>query len=422
LKNFLKAKIKNLLGKTKRMIFSIPNKYGYKLKIKTDIYKLNTKESFSSFTKFDYVIFGIGRIGSKAIQTFINLHPEIFTISRKEVDKYLTGSKIDLLTLHKRYRNKLEWLKSKKIKSVIVIHNNAEIYDKASLKKFCEIANNAILFVRDPFENIKSHYNQGIYNSPKPSGYHLKQWDKIDLLKRNFNKSELDHLNHYLNSKIKNIKYNSISKELKRFFKDLKLLDFTLLRDQNEIQNLFKILGVSEFFHPSFNEPQNDLLQRYFRHNFFKLKIADSFEIKCRFSILENFINSNDEKVYKRLIRLNLKEDISINKKLLKHIDVIFLEEDYQEILLEDRKYLFDKFIDKDLLLDIFDKMIDRIKRVEFYFDKMKNKYNEKYFIRKLLKNKDIILSDIEQFVEIYPEFNHYKEKFISKINEISHL
>ena len=36
---------------------------------------------------------------SNAIQTFLNLHPENFTISSKELDKYIIGSKIDLLKI-----------------------------------------------------------------------------------------------------------------------------------------------------------------------------------------------------------------------------------------------------------------------------------------------------------------------------------
>ena len=147
----------------------------------------------------------------------------------------------------------------------------------------------------------------------------------------------------------------------------MKVVDFELLKDQNKIQNLFKILQVNEFFHPSFEEPQNDVIQRYFRYNPFKFRIADSFEIKCRFSILQNYINSNDEKIYRKLIRLNLLEEISLNKKLLKHVDLIFLEEDYQEILLEDRKFLDQKFIDQYQLISLFKNMIKKINGTRFF-------------------------------------------------------
>ena len=419
MKNFLINTIKTLLGKVKRKIFNLPHKFGYSLKLKSNIYKFTNKDSLPSTKKFDYIILGIGRIGSKAIQSFLNLHPEIFTISRKEIDKYIIGSKIDILQLQKKYRKKLDWLKSKKIKSVLVIHNNSGIYNNFMLSKFSKITDNAILFVRDPIENIKSHYKQGIYNSTKPSGYHLEQWDRVDLLNRNFEKSELEHLNKYLNNSIKNIKYYSKIKQTKRFFNDLKVVDFELLKDHNKIQNLFKLLEVNEFFHPSLDEPQNDLLQRYFRHNPFKFRIADSFEIKCRFSILRNYINSNDEKIYRKLISLNLPEEISLNKRLLKHVDVIFLEEDYQEILLEDRKFLNDKFIDEYQLISLFKNMIKKIKRVEVFFDRMKKKYEEQYLNRVFLNNKDKILYDIEKFIEIYPELNSYKKSIISKLKEV---
>ena len=50
-------------------------------------------------------------------------------------------------------------------------------------------------------------------------------------MNRNFEKSELEHLNKYLNNSIKNIKYYSKIKQTKRFFNDLKVVDFELLKE-----------------------------------------------------------------------------------------------------------------------------------------------------------------------------------------------
>lgn len=398
----------------KLFIYRIINILGYKIEKKKDIYfKINYKEK--ECLKFDYIIFGLGRIGSKAIQSFINLHPEIYTISRKEIDKFLhfkyNRDNFELKDLNKNYQNKLEWLKKNNIKSVLVIHNNAGIYNKKNLKYFSTIAEKAILVVREPFGLIKSFYNHGIYNSLKPKAYYINSWgENIKYNKSKFNKKFSKIHKNYFEKKIKELKYHEVSNILKNHFSELHILDFSIISNNENIQKLFKVLQIKSFYHEAFDELQSGIFQRYFQKNYLNLKISNSFYLRCRFSVNPTLITHNDEEPTVKIIEIPLKKQIVIKNLKIKKFYLICEEKIFNCIKSEDRKFINKNYLDLKFIEKEFIKMSEKIKYIEMVLDRVKEEHMNENFRKIITSNKNNLKIEVEKFVENHSEFVHYRD------------
>lgn len=401
----------NLKSFMKKLLKILLSSIGFELKREISPYKTFKKEKKQNI-KFDFIIFGTGRTGSKAIQSYLNIHEQIYTISRKELDKAIYHKKNGLLHLRDDYENKLIWLKENNIKSVLVVHQFIGIYTKEKISQISKICENAILITRNPYDVINSCYNHLWYYSLNPIAYDIKGWDfnnkDFKINNNRFNSKTYKFHKNSMKQQVAIMNYFYITKMLQKYFKITHVLDFEITKSANGIQSLFSLIGVDSFYHESFNESQNGHLERYFRLNRFEFLFFNIFKLTCRFDIRSNPISSNDEKEWVPIMKFDI--DYKIKQKIkVENVWLMCPSDELSQVKLEDRNLLKDKYLDKNLFKDLFVEMIEKIFEIENMMAKIiKKEFYENYYEKFNSQSSE----DLIKFVDNYPQFKSYLKEY----------
>ena len=282
----------NNLIMIKNYVQSIFNKAGYIIRKKPRRVQLKTK-----VTKFDFVIFSGGRTGSKALQFFLNQHPQIYIISRKELDFALKSKGNGIKDLINSFSGTLNILQNINIKCGIVIHNHIDSLKPETISALSAICKKGIFVVRNPMDVIQSCKRHLFYYSINPIAYKLFEFGHrnkplclsdyseniITAYKKNFAKhlSSLSYLEH--------------AENIKKKFSNLITFKFEDIIKPNGFEKLIKFVGCDIKHKVDLSYKVNNSIERYLRHNQFNLTLPSGAILKCRLGTTKDTIYHTDD-------------------------------------------------------------------------------------------------------------------------------
>ena len=314
-------------------------------KISTELSKVSSIKKINNLNlKFDYIICGLPRSGSKAIQEILTSHDDLYIFSRNNLDEALSKGGKGLLRFHKSSQNILKYAKDNNIKTVLIVHHWHQLLSNEILATIKDIINQPILVIRDPIEAYISSYNNAWYYSFKKSAYFFGSWNLTDVKSITPIENILNIRNQHLNIMKQHmygldyVKFHAIL--CNKLEKKIPIMDFSILKSKKGISNLFKILDVKDIFHDYFLEPQQDRLWRYGHRNPIQMNYIDHIPIQLRYVFKEHLNESTEEPRTIPLESFQWTEGRIFNLRVPKKYYLSILENDFFSMNAEQKSFL----------------------------------------------------------------------------------
>lgn len=273
-------------------IQTIFNKIGYQLLKKTRRVQLKTK-----ITKFDFIIFSGGRTGSKALQFFLNQHPQIYIISRRELDFAMQSKGNGIKDLIYNFSSTLNKLKNMNIKCGIVIHNHIDALKPEMISTLSTICEKAIFIVRNPMDVMQSSKRHLLYYSIKPSAYKLFEFGYRDtpLSLSDYSENIITVYKKNFVKELSSLSYFYHAENIRKKFSNLITFKFEDITKTQGFEKLIKFIGCDSNYNVDLGYRVNGSINRYLRHNHFDVILPSGIILKCRLETTSNTIFNTDD-------------------------------------------------------------------------------------------------------------------------------
>lgn len=219
--------------------------------------------------KFDFLFVPLSRGGSRVLQTYLSLHPDIFVPLRLQLDDALQKrEEVEFLLKYQNLIRSLDYARTG-----IVQHGSLGLQEDSDVpERLAKIVktDRFIMSVKDPFLAMRSIYNHQIFAST--SNYCFSRaginWfeDGVDLLalirgdwapKPQGPLIELPEFGWEFLSQLINagFHYHKVEMNYRRFFGDCETIDIVELADDiaTALPRLYELVGVDKAFtHPKF--------------------------------------------------------------------------------------------------------------------------------------------------------------------------
>ena len=315
--------------------------YTFSVQIQKNI---RNQRSSAQNLKFDYLICGFPRTGSKAVQEILTSHEDVYVFCRNNLDDAFSGGQKSLLKFHKAAQRILKYAKNQNIKTVLITHHWHQLFSKDILNTISYIVDQPIVMIRKPRDAYLSSYNNAWYYSFKKSAYYFGSWHfdgQVSALPIE-DKWQLD-TQHKKIMKIhkRGLDYSKFYELLcQTFEKPIPILDFSILKNKKGIGKLFNAVGVKENFMDFFLEPQQDAIWRYGHRNPIQMNFLDYIPIETRY-VFKEFLNETVEEP-----RLILLKEFQWDKAPIQNLRtprkyfLTMLEDDFLNLNAEQKSFL----------------------------------------------------------------------------------
>jgi len=345
----------------KSKIQSVFNKLGYKIIKKPLENKLKIENS-----KFDFVIFSSGRVGSKALQYFLNQHPQIYIISRKEIDFSMKEGPKGIKNLVDRFSITINKLKLFNIKSGIVIHNAIDALKPEIITALSKISEKSIYIVRNPIDLAKSLNRHMLYDLTDTPAYKLYEFGyrESPLSIDHFSKELIMKYKKRLCKSYSSLTYFRHAKNIKKSFLNFKTFKYEEVYTSLGFKNLIKFIECDTNYKIDYNEKVNASINRYLRYNKFKMTLPTGPILQCRLETSLNTIYNTDDGHWITLpVKFkNIHEIFNCDNFYLSIYKNDYLILSRNEILI---LYKYSDYLFKDLIEEVITKLLKGISNVE---------------------------------------------------------